>query len=195
MTNYPFRIPQDHKDIEAINYYNTVLELGTDAGAALVGLAKISRDNARTPMQWDAGPNAGFTTGDPWLPVNPNHTWLNAVAQIDARDSVFAHYQALIRLRHQLPVLVDGDFMPLMADDPQIWAYTRTTRDTKLLVIANCGREPRTVKIGDAVGREWISADLLLGNLPDVPATPSPLGSLALAGWDARIYGFTMSLP
>jgi oligo-1,6-glucosidase len=182
-TNYPFRNPQDHKDLEAVNYYKNVLELGLDEGAALAGLAKISRDNARTPMQWDAGPNAGFTTGDPWLPVNPNHTWLNAAAQIDGSDSVFAHYQALIRLRHELPILVDGDFTPLMAEDPQIWAYTRTTPNSRLLVIANCGRDPRTVEIG----REWIAADLLLGNLPETPAT-SMSSSLDLAGWDARIY-------
>jgi oligo-1,6-glucosidase len=185
MTNYPFRNPQDHKDVEAVNYYKNVLELGGDEGAALAGLTKISRDNARTPMQWHAGPNAGFTTGDPWLPVNPNYTWLNAAAQIDATDSVFAHYQALIRLRHELPVPVDGDFAPLMAEDPQIWAYTRTP-DGKLLVIANCGRNPRTVEIG----REWIGADLLLGNLPDTPATST---SLELAGWDARIYAAVAS--
>jgi oligo-1,6-glucosidase len=183
MTNYPFRIPQDHKDVEAVNYYQNVLELGGDEGAALAGLAKISRDNARTPMQWDAGPNAGFTTADPWLPVNPNYTWLNAAAQIDATDTVFAHYQALIRLRHDLPILVDGAFEPLMAEDPQIWAYTRTTLNRKLLVIANCGREPRTVEIGP----EWIGADLLLGNLPDTPVA-STSTSLDLAGWDARIY-------
>jgi len=82
-----------------------------------------------------------------------------------------------------LPVLVDGDFMPLMAEDPQIWAYIRTTPSKKLLVIANCGRDPRTVEIGS----EWIGADLLLGNLPDTPAT-STSTSLDLAGWDARIY-------
>jgi oligo-1,6-glucosidase len=134
-------------------------------------------------MQWDAGPNAGFTTADPWLPVNPNYTWLNAAAQIDAKDTVFAHYRALIRLRHESPILVDGDFTPLMAEDPQIWAYTRATLNTKLLVIANCGRQPRTVEIG----REWIAAELLLGNLPDAPAT-SMSTSLDLAGWDARIY-------
>ena len=183
MTNYPFRVAQDHKDIEAVNYYKNVLEQGGDEGAALAGLAKISRDNARTPMQWDAGPNAGFTTADPWLPVNPNYTWLNAAAQIEATDTVFAHYQALIRLRHELPILVDGAFTPLMAEDPQIWAYTRTTPNGKLLVIANCGRDPRTVEIG----RDWIAADLLLGNLPDTPAT-SASTSLDLAGWDARIY-------
>ncbi len=183
MTNYPFRNPQDHKDLEAVNYYRNVLEAGGDEIAALAGLAKISRDNARTPMQWDAGPNAGFTTGDPWLPVNPNYTWLNAAAQIDMIDSVFAHYQALIRLRHELPILVDGDFTPLMAEDPQIWAYTRTTPSGRLLVIANCGRDPRTVEID----REWIEADLLLANLSEIPAT-SMSSSLELAGWDARIY-------
>jgi oligo-1,6-glucosidase len=193
MTNYPFRNPQDHKDIEALSYYHSVLVTGGDEGAALAGLAKMSRDNARTPMQWDAGPNAGFTTGHPWLPVNPNYTWLNAAAQINAAGAVFAHYQALIRLRHELPILLDGYFTPLMEDDSQIWAYTRTTPNRKLLVIANCGRDPRTVEIG----REWIRADLLLGNLPDTPATSTSTScssrersstSLELAGWDARIY-------
>jgi oligo-1,6-glucosidase len=183
MTNYPFRFPQDHEDLEAVNYYNEVLEIGGDEAAALAGLAKMSRDNARTPMQWDAGPEAGFTTGEPWLPVNPNHTWLNAAAQTDAPATVFAHYQALIRLRHELPILVDGDFTALMADDPQIWAYTRTIQNGRLLVIANCGRSPQTVEIG----REWITAELLLGNLPDTPAAVAST-SLDLAGWEARIY-------
>jgi oligo-1,6-glucosidase len=98
-------------------------------------------------------------------------------------DSVLAHYRALIRLRHELPILVDGDFTPLMEDDPQIWAYTRTSPDGRLLIIANCGRDPRTVEIG----REWIAAELLLGNLPGTPAA-SMSSSVALAGWDARIY-------
>ncbi|MCT7661085.1 alpha-glucosidase [Mycobacterium deserti] len=182
MTNFPFRTPQDHRDLEAVNFHRSVLETGGDEAAALAGLAKISRDNARTPMQWDAGPNAGFSTGEPWLAVNPNHTWLNAAAQIDSAGSVFAHYQALIRLRHDLPVLVDGDFTPLMEDDPQIWAYTRSTSTAELLIIANCGRDPRTVDIG----REWIDAEMLLG-LADAPATLTS-ASLDLAGWDARIY-------
>jgi oligo-1,6-glucosidase len=183
MTNYPFRNPQEHKDLEAVNYYTSVLEHGGYEGAALDGLAKMSRDNARTPMQWDAGPNAGFTTGDPWLPANPNYTWLNAAAQIDSGESVYAHYQALIRLRHELPILADGDFTPLMADDPQIWAYTRSASDMKLLVIVNCARGPRTLEIG----QEWTRAHLLLGNSPDTPATLTST-SLDLVGWDARIY-------
>jgi oligo-1,6-glucosidase len=96
---------------------------------------------------------------------------------------VFAHYQALIRLRHQLPVLVDGGFAPLMAEDPQIWAYTRTSPTDQLLVVANCGRDARAVDIG----QEWVGATLLLGNLPD-PAATIASTSLELAAWDARIY-------
>lgn len=183
MTNYPFHDPTDHRDLEAANYYSQVVEHGGDTAAALAGMAEVSRDNARTPMQWDAGTHAGFTTGDPWLPVNPNHTWLNASTQSKSPATVFAHYQALIRLRHEMPVLGDGVFAPLMEDDPQIWAYTRTGSHRKLLVIANCGRDPRTVDVGS----EWIAAELLLGNLPGTPVT-STTASLTLAGWDARIY-------
>jgi oligo-1,6-glucosidase len=183
MTNYPFQTAQDHMDLEAVNLYKSVLETGGDEAAALAGLAKIGRDNARTPMQWEAGPNAGFSTDDPWLAINPNHTWLNAAAQIDSADSVFAHYKTLIRLRHELSILVDGDFTPLMEDDPQIWAYARNTSTAKLLMIANCGRDSRTVDIGP----EWIAADLLLGNLPGAPATLMST-RLDLAGWDARFY-------
>jgi oligo-1,6-glucosidase len=183
MTNYPFRIPEDHQDLEAVNYYRWVLEVGGDEAVALAGLAKMGRDNARTPMQWNGEPNAGFTTGDPWLSVNPNHLWLNAVTQTQTADSVFAHYQALIRLRHELPILADGDYTPMFADDPQLWAYTRTTPDRKLLVIANCGRDPRSVDLGT----EWAAAELLLGNLLETPATRAST-SVQLAGWDARIY-------
>lgn len=183
MTNYPFRDPHDHEDIESVNYYNRVLELGGDPAAALAGLVKMSRDNARTPMQWDAGPYAGFSDAGPWMPVNPNYTWLNAASQIDAPDSVCAHYRSLIRLRHQLPVLTDGDFAPLMAEDPQIWAYTRASPIEALVVLVNCGREARTVD----VGAEWIGARLLLGNLADTAAAITST-SLQLAPWDARIY-------
>ena len=182
MTNYPFTRGDEHLDPEAARYYANVVELGLDQDAALTGLAKISRDNARTPMQWDATPHAGFTAGEPWLPVNPNHVWLNAAAQVDAEGSVFAHYRSLIRLRHELPVLVDGDFEPLVGAAPEVWAYTRSTVDASLLVIANCDREPRRVAVGD----DWVGAELLLAN-DDAPAVlDSP--EVELDGWDARIY-------
>lgn len=109
--------------------------------------------------------------------------------QTQADDSVFAHYQALIRLRHESPILVDGDYAPMFADDPQLWAYTRTTPDRRLLVIANCGRDPRFVDLGS----EWDAAELLLGNLRETPARTST--SVQLAGWDARIYTVAVTAP
>ena len=183
MTNYPFRDPGEFRDIESRNYYDHVLDSGGDAAAALTGLTKISRDNARTPMQWSACPNAGFSTGQPWMPVNPNHTWLNAADQIDSDDSVFAYYQTLIGLRHRLPILADGDFTPLLAEDPQLWAYTRISPTDGLLVLANCGRSERSIEVAP----HWVNATLLLGNLTAAGGT---LGStsLTLAPWEARIY-------
>ena len=183
MTNHRFRDLDDHADIESRNYVNHVVEAGGDQAAALVGLAKMSRDNARTPMQWDSGPCAGFSKSRPWMPVNPNHTWLNAASQIGSPDSVLAHYQALIRLRHRLPILVHGDFTPFMADDPRIWAYTRSTATEQLVVLVNCGREARTID----VDRDWLGAELLLANLPVAPATMTST-ELELAPWDARMY-------
>jgi oligo-1,6-glucosidase len=148
----------------------------------LTGLAKISRDNARTPMQWDSAAHAGFTTGEPWLPVNPNHTWLNAAAQQDATDSVFAHYRQLIQLRHERPILIDGDFTPLFDDDPHIWAYTRVNDTESLLIIANCGTDPRSVTVDDS----WLGAGLVLANSPAPESIDSH--TIPLDSWDARIY-------
>jgi oligo-1,6-glucosidase len=96
---------------------------------------------------------------------------------------VFAHYQSLIRLRHELSIVTAGTFAPLMEEDPQIWAYTRTDPTGQLIVIANCRRQPRTVDVEP----QWMGATLLLGNLPDAARTiTSP--SLELAAWDARMY-------
>ena len=183
MTNYPFRDPQDHKDIEAVNYYD---QCSNSVATRQRRWPAWPRSAATTPARQCNGTRdrtRGSPTGDPWMPVNPNYTWLNAASQIDATDSVFAHYRTLIRLRHELPILVDGDFTPLMAEDPQIWAYTRTSPTEGLLVLANCGRDARAIDIGP----EWIGARLLLGNLPDTAATIAST-SLDLAPWDARIY-------
>ena len=95
---------------------------------------------------------------------------------------MLAHYRALIRLRHELDVLADGDVTPLLEDDPQLWAYTRATYDDELLVVANCGREPREVDLPD-----WHGAKLVLGNLPGTAGRYEG-ASTTLAAWDARIY-------
>ncbi|RYP87093.1 alpha-glucosidase [Nocardioides guangzhouensis] len=182
MTNFPFASPEQHRDVEAVNYHATVVAAGGDATAALAGMAVMGRDNARTPMQWDASQQAGFTTGLPWIEVNPNHGWLNAAAQVEDPASVFAHYRALIRLRRERPALATGGFAALLEDDPVLWAYTRTGDGERLLVVVNAGREPRDLRL-----EEWYGAELLLGNLPGTPATYDG-SATTWAGWDARIY-------
>jgi oligo-1,6-glucosidase len=146
-------------------------------------MSKVGRDNARTPMQWDATATAGFTTGEPWLPVNPNRSWLNAVAQVGTAGSVFEHYRALIRLRHEHPVFAVGDFTGVLDNDPDVWAYVRTLDRQRLLVVANCSRLPRELELGDG----WSGARLLLGSVPGT-AERLAQGAVTLAGWESRIY-------
>ncbi|MGT2427455.1 alpha-glucosidase [Amnibacterium kyonggiense] len=183
MTNYPFRTAADHRDVEAVNHWKRVLEEGLDQQAALTGMAKVGRDNARTPVQWDASPQAGFTTGEPWLPVNPNRSWLNAASQVGKPGSVFEHHRALIRLRHEHPVIATGDFTGVMENDPEVWAYVRTLDRQRLLVVANCSRAPRQLELGDG----WAGARLLLGSVEGRAEVLHP-GPVTLAGWESRIY-------
>jgi oligo-1,6-glucosidase len=183
MTNAPFDGPDDFRDIESVNHYRSAVAAGGDPAAVLAGLRSRSRDNARTPMQWDDSPAAGFTTGRPWIAVNPNHAEINARAQVDDPDSVFAHYRAVIALRHSEPAVVDGDFTMLLPDDPSIYAFTRTFGATTLLVVANFSVDsvPAPMPADD----QWAAAELVLGNYPaPAPAT----GELVLAPWEARVY-------
>ncbi len=125
MTNAPFAGVEDVHDVESLNHYAVAVAAGQHPRDVLAGIRAMGRDNARTPMQWDGGPAAGFTTGVPWLAVNPNHTWLNAAAQYDEPTSVFNYYRTLIDLRHRDDVVVDGDFTMLLPDDPYVYAFTR----------------------------------------------------------------------
>jgi oligo-1,6-glucosidase len=142
MTNAPWASVEDFRDIESLNHYAEAVAAGQDPADVLDVLRGRSRDNARTPMQWDASPNAGFTDATPWLAVNPNFEAINAAAEVDDPDSVFNHYRRLIELRHTLPVVAEGDFTPLASDHPQIYAYARRLGDDELRVIANLSSEP-----------------------------------------------------
>jgi oligo-1,6-glucosidase len=183
MTSFPWASADQFQDVESVNHWRDVLAGGEDRQEAFRALAAVSRDNARTPMQWDDSGTAGFTTGSPWLPVNPNRSWLNAAAQRNDPRSVFAHHAALIRLRHEQPILAEGDFAGLLENDPEIWAYTRSTAAQRLLVLANCGGSDRELELGDG----WTGARLLLGSLPGTPAALTG-GAVTLAPWDARMY-------
>ena len=181
MTNYPFRNPQDHKDLEAVNYYNSVVELGGDERAALAGLAKISRDNARTPMQWDASANAGFSRGSPWIAVNPNYREINAAAAEADPDSVFHHYRRLVALRRSDPVVALGAYRELLPDDERVFAFTRTRGGQALLVLCNFSGAEALAGVPRA--RDWAAAAVALSNYAGAPALAD--GGFRLRPWEA----------
>jgi oligo-1,6-glucosidase len=177
MANYPFAGIGDFRDVESLNQYETAVAGGADPAVVLAGLRAMSRDNARTPVQWDASPSAGFTTGTPWLPVNPDHVEWNAAAQRDDPGSVLAHHRRLIALRHELPVVALGDFTMLLPDDDDLYAFRREHEEDRLLVVCNLSGRPRAIA---ELLPEVAGAELVLGNLPvDAPGV--------LAPWEARV--------
>ena len=147
MTNAPFNAIDDFRDIESLNHYAEAVGHGAAPDDVLRSLRTMGRDNARTPMQWDAVPHAGFTTGEPWLGVNPNHAEINAEAARADPDSVFHHYRQLIELRHAEPVVAHGDFTMLLADDERVYAFTRSYEGVELLVLGNFSGDEVTVDL------------------------------------------------
>jgi oligo-1,6-glucosidase len=183
MTNSPFAAIEDYRDIETLNFHAAAVAAGaTDLPELLQAMASMSRDHARTPMQWDASGQAGFTTGTPWIAVNPNHAEINAAAQVDDPESVFAHHQRLIDLRHTDPVVTDGEFALLLPEHEQVWAFLRSTAAAQLLVAANMSSDP--VEVTLPVGDQWAQAEVVLANLPGAHHTPP---ALSLRPWESVV--------
>ena len=136
MTNVQYPI-EDYEDLETLNMYHERKKQGYQDEGIMRSIHAKSRDNARTPMQWDASDNAGFTTGTPWLKVNPNYIEINAKDNLEDPDSVFACYQKLIALRKSYPIFVDGHFRLLLEEDENFFAYMREDENSELLVVAN----------------------------------------------------------
>ena len=138
MTNTVFKSVDDFRDLESINAYRELIESGLYTKEDMFPkIAHKSRDNARTPMQWDASENAGFTTGTPWIAVNPNYKKINVEDQLKREDSVFNYYKKLIRLRKENEIIVYGNYELLLPEDENIFAYVRTLDNQKLLVVCN----------------------------------------------------------
>ena len=159
MTNAYFDKLEDYRDIESINAFHQYVDNGlVKAEDMMRYLKEISRDNARTPMQWDDSRNAGFTTGTPWIRVNPNYKEINAAACTADPDSVFHYYQELIRLRHTLPVIVYGKFEGLLEDSETIYAYRRLLDGQVLTVACNFTDQEQACDLcEDPAARELIS--------------------------------------
>ncbi len=176
MTNVRYEIG-GYKDIETLNLYRERRELGYAHEEIMKSIYARSRDNARTPMQWDDSPQAGFTEGTPWLKVNPNYPEINAAGQMKDPQSIYSCYKQLIRLRKEHPVFVDGRFELLARESGQIFAYTRDDGKQRLLVVCNFSGEPAD----SGLAEEWKSMELLLGNYPDSQGD-------RLRPYEARMY-------
>ena len=166
MTNVPFAALEDFRDIESINAYHELTESGQVSPEDMMRFLRYkSRDNARTPMQWDDSENAGFTTGTPWIMVNPNYKEINAKEQLARPDSVFHFYQKLIRLRKEREIIPYGEYELLLPEDPDLYVYTRALGEQKLLVICNFRKEEKAFTLPE--GFDPRKGEILIGNYPD----------------------------
>jgi len=179
MANFPWSSLEQFRDIESVNHAAAALGRGEAPDAVLAALRAMSRDNARTPMQWDASPHAGFTRGTPWLPVHPDHVTVNAEAARADPDSVFHHVRRLIELRHTEAIVTDGDVVMLLPDDERVYAFLRRLGDEAWLVLANVSGDAVTPAVPDAAA--WAAAEVVLGE----PAADD--GTLALRPWEGRV--------
>ena len=188
MTNYPFKGIGEYDDIEAKNGYKADVATGkVSEQAYLDNLRQMSRDNARTPMQWDTSANAGFTTGKPWLAVNPNYKQINAAAEVADKQSIYNYTKAMIALRHATPAFVYGSYEDLDPANPSVFAYTRSLGVDRYLVVLNFSSKPVEYKLpGGMTPRQ-----LLMDNLgsKEVDAT-----TLHLKPWEARIYRYVAAV-
>ena len=182
MTNVDFAL-EDYRDIETLNLYKERMALGYPEEKIMESIRAKSRDNARTPMQWEDAPGAGFTTGEPWIPLNPNYRLINAADQADREDSIFACYRQLIRLRKEWPVFVKGRFVPLDEENPRIFSYERRMEQPdqkggRLVVVCNFYGE-----------EEKLSEDLPLEGMKLIFSNyPGREGEKELLPYEARMY-------
>ena len=176
MTNPHFTKIEQYRDVESLNYYRILREQGKTEAETLDIIAQRSRDDSRTPMQWDASENAGFTTGTPWIGIADNYKAINAAAQMDAPDSIRSFYKTLVALRKKMPVISAGKIEFLYPDNADLLAYRRYDGETELLVLCNL----REREIAKPLPVGWTDAEKLLGNYPDTADTLRPYECVVL---------------
>ncbi len=185
MTNVRFASIDDYRDIETLNMYRQeVIERGGDPDRVMAAIHAKGRDNARTPMQWDGSANAGFTSGTPWIRVNPNFPDINVDRAMADPDSIFHYYRRLIRLRKERPIVVYGRYEAILEDHRQIYAFLRVTADERLLVILNF--TPGWPDFMQPEGLVWSGTELLIANYPVDES--QDIRHFTLRPWEARVY-------
>jgi oligo-1,6-glucosidase len=182
MTNFPFTSIAQFQDLETLNHYSQAKQQGVSDEELLRGYRKFGRDNARTPMQWDQSLHAGFTSGTPWLEVNPNYLSINAEAAVAQRDSVFHFYRRLIAMRKSDPVIAFGDYTLLAADDPHIYCFARRLDTDGILTIANFSNESRSIDLPTDLMPKAVSY------IHNYPTAPELSPTTELCPWEVLVY-------
>lgn len=167
MTNPHFERIEQYRDVETLNIHRLKREAGEDPQAIMAAIQQKSRDNGRTPMQWDAGVNAGFSSAEPWIGIPANASQINVAAQLDDQDSVLHHYRRLIALRRQEALIQHGLYHQLLPEHRQVWAYVREGDGERLLVVNNFYGAPCEVELPEAVISTGLQQRLLISNYPD----------------------------
>ncbi|WP_026887189.1 alpha,alpha-phosphotrehalase [Clostridium beijerinckii] len=167
MTNPYFDSIEKYRDVESINYYNILKEQGKSEEEILKILKVKSRDNSRTPVQWDDSENAGFTKGEPWIPVSSEYKRINVEQALKDEDSIFYHYQKLIRLRKDYEVISNGSIKFILEEDNKVLSYVRTLGDATVLVINNFYGESTKVEIPDEYANKSAKSKILISNYKD----------------------------
>jgi trehalose-6-phosphate hydrolase len=185
MTNPYFDNIDLYKDIESINYYNILKDQGVATKEIMSILQAKSRDNSRTPMQWESSKNAGFTTGEPWISVSKSYKEINAEKALEDMDSIFYHYKKLISLRRQYDVIAFGDYKTILKDHKDIYAYIRNYGSEKLLVISNFyGRETQ-FKLPSGLNFDGYRKSILISNYGD---SSDNLNKIRLRPYESIVY-------
>ncbi len=188
MINPRFRSIKDFRDVAALKEYKEYAKRYKDNAAALALLAKVSRDNARTPIQWDESKNAGFSKGSPWIKVSDDYKEINVAKALGEKRSIFYHYKKLIELRKKYKIFVLGRYGIMPQDDPGIYAYTRSREGEMLIIMLNFTAGKTTFKMPKHIS--YSKAQLLIGNYPD---SGIGLKSVALRPYEARVYKLKLS--
>lgn len=184
MTNVAFDSIDEYKDIEILNMYQEqVVEGDADQEEVMEAIYAKGRDNARTPLQWNDSQNAGFTTGEPWIKVNPNYKEINVADALANQNSIFYYYQQLIELRKENPIFVYGSYQLLLEDDEEIYAYTRELDDEKLLIILNFSDQEPMFRLPDKIN--YTERELLINNYE---VKNQAIKEVSLRPYEARVY-------
>ncbi|MGM1472839.1 alpha,alpha-phosphotrehalase [Bacillus cereus group sp. BceL301] len=188
MTNPNFESIEQYRDVESLNIYDIKLEEGLSKEEIIGILKQKSRDNSRTPMQWNEEMNSGFTTSTPWISVAENFKEINVEKALEDKESVFYHYKELIELRKTYDVITEGEYAILDENDPKIWAYTRTTESEVLLVINNFYGEEITYSVPAHVQLDGMKQEVLLSNYKD---SSKDITNLDLRPYESIVYRYT----